>query len=107
MIATLGFPTDAIDCGEEVVKRARAEQPSLIIIDCGLPDSFDLIAAIRAEPKNRTTPLVMFATGGRNLRELALLKGANAYVPKTSLDWGELLHEVKKLAGPAPKKDRT
>ena len=100
LIAAIQYQVAAIDCGDEVVKRLRFQITSLIIVDCGLPDSFHLIAKIRSHPRSATTPIVMFSTDSQDLKEKALLRGADAYVPKGSLDWAELLDEVRRFAGP-------
>jgi CheY-like chemotaxis protein len=100
LVAAKGYEVAGVECGDEVVKRARFRKPTLVIIDCALPDSFDLLARIRAEPVARETPLVMFSIDDDDVREKALLKGADAYVPKGSLDWAELLMEIHRYAGP-------
>ena len=57
------------------------------MLDRGLPESFEVLAEIRCEPRSRSTPVVMFGVDERNVRERALGMGADAYVPKGSLDW--------------------
>jgi hypothetical protein len=44
----------------------------------------------------------MFSIDDQNLKDRALLAGANAYVPKGSMDWAELLVEVARYAGEPP-----
>jgi CheY-like chemotaxis protein len=100
LIADEGYEVAGVECGDEVVRRARFRRPALVIIDCGLPDSFNLLARIRGEPTARQTPLVMFSIDDEDAREKALLTGADAYVPKGSLDWAELLLEIRRYAGP-------
>lgn len=100
LIAAKGYPVEEFDCGEEVLKRVRFQSPALIIIDCGVSDSFDMLTAIRGEARSRAIPIVMFSIDDQNLKDKALLAGADAYVPKGSLDWAELLVEVVRFAGP-------
>ena len=100
LIATMRYEVAGIECGDEVIKRSRFQIAGLIIVDCGLPDSFELIAKVRSDPRSATTPIVMFSIDSQNLKEKALLKGADAYVPKGSLDWAELMEEVRRFAGP-------
>jgi|SRR5579859_3701485 len=100
LIAALSYEVAGIECGDEVIKRSRFQTASLIIVDCGLPDSFELIAKIRSDPRSASTPIVMFSIDSQNRKEQALLRGADAYVPKGSLDWAELLEEVRRFAGP-------
>lgn len=100
LVASRGYPVDAIECGDELLKRLRFQRPSLVIIDCGLKDSFKMLKSVRAEPVAAATPVVMFSVNDENLREKALLQGADAYVPKGSLDWIELMAEIERFVGP-------
>ncbi|HKQ49717.1 MAG TPA: response regulator [Phycisphaerae bacterium] len=100
LIAAKGYQVTEFDCGEEVLKRVRFQTPTLIIIDCGVSGSFDMLKAIRGEARSRAIPVVMFSIDDQILKDQALLSGADAYVPKGSLDWAELLIEVVRFAGP-------
>lgn len=100
LVAGKGYPVEEFDCGDEVLKRVRFQTPALIIIDCGIADSFDMLKAIRGETRSRAIPVVMFSIDDQDLKDKALLAGADAYVPKGSLDWAELLVEVVRFAGP-------
>jgi two-component system alkaline phosphatase synthesis response regulator PhoP len=100
LIVARGYEVEEIDCGDEVPKRVRFRTPSLVILDCGMNGSFDTLASIRAESRQRRIPVVMFSNGGESLREKALMKGADAFVQKGSLDWAELLIEVARFVGP-------
>src|SRR3954454_2091686 len=100
LITAMRYQVAGVECGDDVVKRLRFQTASLVIVDCALPDSFDLITKIRSHPRSATMPVVMFSTDSQNLKEKALLKGADAYVPKGSLDWAELMDEVRRFAGP-------
>ena len=103
LIAASGYEVAAIECDDEVHKRLRFRLPSAVVIDCGVPDSFEVVAKIRADIHWRNVPLLMFSADDQSLREDALLKGADAYVPKGSLDWAELIAEIRKFAGPPRK----
>ena len=87
LIIAKGYQVAAIECGDELLKRIQFQMPVLMVVDCGLPDSFDLIAKVRNEPRSRSVPIVMFTRADEDLREKAILKGADAYVPKGSMDW--------------------
>jgi CheY-like chemotaxis protein len=100
LVAARGYPTAAVDCGDEVIHWLRFRRPSVVVLDCGLPDSFDVLARIRGEPRAGATPVVMFSADDENVREQALLRGADAYVPKGSLDWADLIAEIHRFAGP-------
>src|SRR4051812_3585609 len=100
LAAAKGYDADALDCDDELMKRLRFGKPSVVILDCGVPDSFDVLDRIRGDALARATPVVVFSTEDENLRERALLRGAAAYVPKASLDWAELFVEIQRFAGP-------
>jgi two-component system alkaline phosphatase synthesis response regulator PhoP len=100
LIAAKGYPAAEIECGDEVRKRIQFQTPILVIIDCGMPDSFEVLAMIRAQVHPKPIPVIMFSIDDQNLKEKALLHGADAYVPKGSMDWAELLVEVVRFAGP-------
>ena len=78
-----------------------------MVVDCDLPDSFELIAKVRSQPRSQSVPIVMFTRADEDLREKSILKGADAYVPKGSMDWVELLTEIRRFAGPPPALDGT
>lgn len=103
LIAGKGYDVLEIDCGDELLRRVRFQTPTLIIIDCAFPDSFDMLGTIRGAGAP-SIPVVMFSIDDENLKERALLSGADAYVPKGSLDWVELLADVVRFAGPPPGK---
>jgi DNA-binding response OmpR family regulator len=100
LISANGFEVKALDCDDAVIPFVQFQKPSIVILDCGLHHSFRLMEHIRSEPRVCTTPVIMFSVDDENVREKALLKGADAYVPKGSLDWAELLTEISRFAGP-------
>lgn len=100
LISGKGYQTAEIECGDEVPKRIQFQQPKLIVIDCGMPDSFKTLTTIRTQHRAMTIPVIIFSTADENLKEKSLLMGADSYVGKGSLDWLELLAEIVRLAGP-------
>ena len=99
LITARGYQVDNLECGEEVYKRIRFQTPSLVILDCGLPDSFEVLAGIRTHAPTKPIPVIMFSIDDKNIKDQALARGADAYVPKGSLDWAELLAQVIRFAG--------
>jgi CheY-like chemotaxis protein len=102
LISALGYPIDAMGCGDDVLTRLRFRGASLVILDCAVPDSFAILSRIRRESRTRATPVVMFSVESQDLRREALLRGADGCVPKGSLDWAELMEEIRRLAGAPP-----
>jgi len=102
LIADRGYQVMHVACDEDVRKRIRFATPILVIIDCGFPGSFDMLEIIRTEERGRHIPVVMYADDDPALLEKAHLKGADACVPKKSLDWESLFREIVRFAGPPP-----
>jgi CheY-like chemotaxis protein len=100
LIRGKGFAVSETDCDAHAAQRARFHPPKLVIIDCGMPDSFNTLQELRGDPYTQSIPVVMFSIDDKDLRQEALLRGANAYVGKGSMDWAELLTEIVRLAGP-------
>lgn len=103
LISSRGYTGAELPCGDDVLRSLRFQVPSLFVIDCGMPGSFETLAAIRSQPRARSIPVVMFSDADANHRDRALLQGANAFVSKGSLDWDDLLVEILRFAGPSPK----
>jgi len=82
LVTATGYAVDAADCSDSVLQRLRFRKPSLVVLDCGLADSFELLTRIRAEPRVAATPVVMFSIDDEDVREKAMLRGADGYVPK-------------------------
>lgn len=95
LVEAAGHPVAAIDCDDELRTRLRFQKPALVILDCGLPGSFETLKIIRSEPRAAGLPVVMFSVDDPSVKEKALAHGVDAYVPKGSLDWAELLAEIQ------------
>ena len=75
-------------------------QPDLILLDVGLPDSsgLDVLGAIRADDRLRTTPVVMLTCcEDDSVVNQCVDGGANAYVVK-SPRWNEFRASVNRIA---------
>jgi len=100
LIKTKGYEVHGIVCGDDFRKHIRFQTPELVIIDCGIADAFEMIRDVRGQRRAQPTAVIVFSRDELNLREKALAHGADAYVPKGSLDWAELLDEIQKFARP-------
>ena len=94
-----------LDCADNVPHQAMFRRPALIIVDCGVHGSLDLVSTLRGDPRTQPIPLIMFATSELITRDEALARGADAFVQKRSLDWAELFPEIQRLGGPPPVAD--
>jgi two-component system chemotaxis response regulator CheY len=85
ILAKAGFDvTDAVN-GYEGLEVALAKQFDLIMVDVNMPkmDGYTLVASIRAEGANRSTPVMMVTTEDSELDAARGYEaGANAYLTK-------------------------
>jgi DNA-binding response OmpR family regulator len=72
----------------EGLRRAVEDAPDIILLDMSLPDGMgsELIAQLRAEPRTRRIPVVVWSALDRSeIREKVMRAGAVAYVHKNDL----------------------
>ena len=100
LIAGRGYPAEYVDCAHNVPNEAKFRRPMLLVLDCALRESFNLVTAMRTDPVTQPIPLVMFSAADKRDQAEALARGADAFILKQSLDWAELLTEIERLAGP-------
>ncbi len=80
-----GFAVDEVDDGRRALDRSRDTTFDLILLDVMLPglDGISVCRAIRAEPANRATPILMItARDGESDTVLGLESGADDYLAK-------------------------
>ena len=80
-----GFAVDAEDDGRRALERTRASRFDSILLDLMLPglDGISVCRAIRNEPTNRLTPILMItARDGESDTVLGLESGADDYLAK-------------------------
>ena len=80
-----GFAVDEVDDGRRALDRSRDTTFDLILLDVMLPglDGISVCRAVRAEPTNRRTPILMItARDGESDTVLGLESGADDYLTK-------------------------
>jgi phosphate regulon transcriptional regulator PhoB len=85
--------------GEEALKKARATNPSLVLLDVMLPevDGLEVCKTLRREPATATVPIIMLTAKAAEIdRVLGLELGADDYVTKP-FSPRELILRVKSL----------
>lgn len=85
--------------GEEGVDKAQEFRPDLILLDIIMPkmDGYEVCKALKANPKTKNIPIVIFtATGQRDLEERCMAAGAAAVIKKP-FETTELLELVNKF----------
>ena len=80
-----GYQVLSAPNGLEGLRKARSEQPDLIILDVMLPgvDGFEICHRLRAEPQTAELPILMVSGKAREIDKATGLKmGANDYITK-------------------------
>lgn len=101
ILESAGYQVKTAVDGMEAFTALRLERFDAVVSDVEMPrmNGFDLTARIRAERALADTPVVL-VTGleSREDRERGIDVGANAYLVKSSLDQGNLLEALRRLA---------
>ena len=96
-----GYAVIEANDGEEGLRRARDEQPALIVLDLMLPklDGYKVCRALKFDDRFRNVPiLILSARSGDQDRKLALDMGADEFISKP-YDMRQLLNRIReKLA---------
>ncbi len=87
--------------GEEGLRLAQMEYPSLILLDLKMPgiSGWDVLAALKADKKLREIPvIIMTASSRKGVESKAHSMGAVDFLEKP-FNIDELLHKVKEALG--------
>jgi PAS domain S-box-containing protein len=79
------YRVDVVADGRAALDRIRAQPPDLVLTDVMMPtlDGFGLLAAVRADPRSRSLPVVLLsARAGQEARIEGLRAGADEYLVK-------------------------
>jgi two-component system cell cycle response regulator DivK len=94
---------EAVD-GEEVIEKARAENPDLILLDIYLPkmDGYEATRRLKGDRDLRHIPIIaLTAHAMKGNREEALAAGCDGYIPKP-IDVRELPKQIEYFLKPNP-----
>ncbi len=84
-LARQGFRISTAENGRIALDKALVEEPDLVVSDYEMPEmtGFELVHALRSNPKTRNTPVVML-TARDSKRDMAQMRaaGASAYLVK-------------------------
>jgi CheY-like chemotaxis protein len=100
-LASSGFAVVGANDGEEAIRVAQREQPSLVIMDLGLPllDGCEATRLLRSDPRTANVPiLAMTGYVQRHFIELARQAGCDAFLCKPC-PLERLLSEARRLIG--------
>lgn len=100
-LAADGYEVLEAEDGEQALALARAEQPSLIVLDKVMPklDGFEVVRALRDEPSTRAIAIIMLSerAGEEDVLD-GLGLGVDEYMPKP-FSPRELSLRVKRALG--------
>jgi PleD family two-component response regulator len=101
ILAIEGYETHGVTLSGDALEFLRGNAVALVILDFNLPDmdGFEVFRAMRADPRLRTIPAIMFSASDGSIEAQAMAMGISAYVMKGSLDWANLFQEIVRLIG--------
>jgi two-component system alkaline phosphatase synthesis response regulator PhoP len=80
-----GYEVITASNGEEAIKKARKEQPNLIILDIMMPkvDGYEVCRVLKANPLTKKIPVILLTAKGREIdKRLGFEVGASDYIVK-------------------------
>jgi two-component system alkaline phosphatase synthesis response regulator PhoP len=98
-LETIGYRATVFSDGETALVNCETEHPDMFILDIMLPgmDGLEVCKALRSNPKNKTTPVIILTAKGEEFdRVLGLELGADDYITKP-FSVRELMARVKAL----------
>jgi PAS domain S-box-containing protein len=101
LLGSLGFEVDEAADGEELLERARALRPDLIIADIVMPrlDGVEATQRLRQSAELKATPVLLVSASVTAADTGSYLStGANAFLPKP-IDVRQLLQRIGELLG--------
>ena len=104
LLRAVGHEATALTEGEAVVPFLREQPAALVILDVMMPgmDGFDVLAAIRGDPRTAAVPVVMFtALSDPAVRRRALDQGAQDYMVKSRLTFDAVRDVVGRYVPPS------
>jgi len=102
LLEDAGFLVLTAGDGEEALRALGEHAFDCVVTDIEMPgmDGFRLTRELRALPKFANLPIVVVSTRDRPEDRLqGMQAGADAYLTKQSLNAGELVEQVRRLAG--------
>jgi CheY-like chemotaxis protein len=98
LLAYVGFEILVAKDGEEGLKLAQQEKPTLVVLDIMMPkvNGLDVLRTLKEDPKTKDIPVVLLT----NISDDAVLTdafrlGATGYLIKSQIANSELIDEVK------------
>ncbi|HET8825150.1 MAG TPA: ATP-binding protein [Terriglobales bacterium] len=92
VLATSGYRLLEADNGEEGLRLAREENPSLVILDLSMPgrSGFEVLQELKQQPETRKVPVVIHTSKILEQEDRVRLEDAVCIVPKSDMSSREL-----------------
>jgi CheY-like chemotaxis protein len=93
LVRHLGHEASYVDSGGKALDYLAQHRPDLVILDVMMPgiDGLEVLARMRRNPSTAAVPVVMFsALADPQFSQTAMLRGANDYWVKASIDFRNL-----------------
>jgi class 3 adenylate cyclase len=85
-VEALGYAAQSVGSGAEAIERCRREPFDLILLDILMPemDGFEVLAALKADPKRRDIPVIVISSLDDDMASVvrAIELGAEDFLPK-------------------------
>jgi len=95
-----GYDVDMASNGQEGLEKARANKPTLILMDIMMPkmNGFEALDKLKADPITKNIPVIMLTNlAGQQDAETALSKGAVKYIVKSEYEPKQVANMVKEI----------
>jgi DNA-binding response OmpR family regulator len=95
-----GFQVVSADDGEKGLKEAKAENPSIILLDILMPkmNGFEVLENLKKEEATKNIPVILLTNlNQRDEIERGLALGANDYLIKAHFMPSEVVDKIKKV----------
>ncbi|MFH0881989.1 MAG: response regulator [bacterium] len=102
ILESAGYEVELAVSGEEALKKARARQFGLFIVDIEMPgmNGFEFIVKARAYPGLKSIPSILVTSRSSTTDKIRGKEvGARAFIVKSDFDQQELLETIRRLVG--------
>lgn len=99
-LLNFGYNVITATDGDEALKTVKSKHPDFILLDLVLPsmDGFDVLKAIKKDPKIKDIPVVLLTNlGERKDVETGLKLGADDYLIKAHFTPSEVIEKIQNL----------
>jgi len=94
------FQTEVATDGKSGLAKIKADKPDLVLLDIVLPkmDGFEILKAIKADPKFKDIPIVLLTNLGQKSEvEKGLSLGADEYIIKAHFTPTAVVAKIKEI----------